>query len=133
MNLKQVNQIFRSKYPNGEIREGAFDGKNLEINVCFGDNIAHCYICNDYDELLNRLGFKVAFIEDVKSIVLNLEEAKQDLKEKEENMAKNNGVYVDEFFGAMPNYDATKTERDAIEYFTKKLEKYEGYTLIKKI
>lgn len=128
--IEKVNQIFRSKFPEGEIREGAFDGEKLEMYVCFGDNIAHCYICNDYYELLNRLGFKVAFIEDVESTILSLARAKRTLKEIEENIAKN-GVYVDEFFGAMPGCNPAKSEREAIAYYTKKIQEYQGCVLLK--
>uniref|UniRef100_A0AAU8B9D3 Uncharacterized protein n=1 Tax=Dulem virus 39 TaxID=3145757 RepID=A0AAU8B9D3_9CAUD len=71
MTIKQANDIFRSKYPDGKIEQrGCMSKTNkVSINVTYqkGGKVYY-YNAQNYVELLNRMGFRVVYKKDVEAL-----------------------------------------------------------------
>lgn len=72
MTEKKANEIFRTKYPEGEICRRNTTSAGNKFWVTFKPNgKVYYYACSTYSELLGRFGFKVVYKHDV----VNAEEA----------------------------------------------------------
>lgn len=74
MTIKQVNEIFRTKYPNGEIiQKGKFHDLNSRVAVCFDTtpvfHKSYEYTYTSYVDLLNKLGFNLQYEKDRQNII----------------------------------------------------------------
>ena len=80
MTEARANEIFRTKYPEGEITRKHASSAGWKYFVVFNKGgKAYYYGCTSYAELLNRLGFEVVYTH-------NLESAKATLKKYEEEL-----------------------------------------------
>lgn len=72
MTEKKANEIFRTKYPEGEIVRRNNSSAGNKFWVTFTPNgKVYYYACSTYSELLGRFGFKVVYKHDIE----NAEEA----------------------------------------------------------
>ena len=119
MNIQEVNKIFKSKYPNGEIlQKGSFQSKSTKS--AFGiiyDNTKEYYkiytvYAQNYAELLQKLHFDVISEKQQKSYINIINTLKQQLS----------ATYIDEFFGEMQRDQATiKHNKELIKEYQAKL------------
>lgn len=74
MTESRANEIFRSKYPNGEICRKNSTSAESKYWVTFNkDGKVYYYSCTSYAQLLNRLGFHVVYKHDVDAAKATLE------------------------------------------------------------
>lgn len=95
MTIQEVNTIFKSKYPTGEVfQKGSFGcGSASDNKVCviFKDGgKVYSYSYKSYADLLQQLKFNVLYKHDVKSI-------KEQISDSEKIIT--DGGYIDDFFG----------------------------------
>ena len=78
MTERQANEIFRSKYPEGEIvRKNASSAGSRYFVVFKEGGKAYYYNAQSYQELLGRFGFQIAYkhdIENAEAVISRLEE-----------------------------------------------------------
>ena len=68
MTEKKANEIFRTKYPEGEIVRRNNSSAGNKFWVTFKPNgKVYYYACSTYAELLGRFGFKVVYKHDIKN------------------------------------------------------------------
>ncbi len=79
MTEKKANEIFRSKYPEGEIvRKNASSAGSKYFVVFSKGGKVYYYNAQSYQELLGRLGFQIAYKHDIinaEAIISRLEES----------------------------------------------------------
>lgn len=81
MTEARANEIFRTKYPNGEIVRKNASSTGWKYYVVFNrGGKVYYYGCSSYAELLNRLGFEIVYKH-------NLESAKATLSKWEKEIA----------------------------------------------
>ena len=69
MTEKRANEIFRTKYPEGEIVRRNNSSAGNKFWVTFKpEGKVYYYACATYQELLSRFGFKVAYKHDIDTI-----------------------------------------------------------------
>ena len=109
MTEAKANEIFRTKYPEGNIIRKNVTSAGNKYWVTFNPNSkAYFYSATSYAELLNRLGFKVVYRH-------NLETAKQQVEHYEEKINKYKKGELDEFeilFGLTEEQLIENTERE---------------------
>jgi len=80
MTIKQANNIFQTKYPDGEIiQRGCMGGASkVSTSVIYqkGGKV-YSYNVQNYVELLNRLGFKVIYKRQVEAMKREIENMKK--------------------------------------------------------
>lgn len=83
MTIKQVNEIFRTKYPEGEVfQKGTFGGvADSRVAVVFkrGGKV-YAYNVNNYVQLLERFGFELLYEREVKHIENRIKELEELIK-----------------------------------------------------
>ena len=81
MTEKKVNDIFKTKYPDGEIRRPNSTSEGSRYWVVFdkGGKV-YSYNAQSYQELLERLGFKVAYAHNIRNAESILSRLKEDLR-----------------------------------------------------
>ena len=121
MNIQDVNEIFKTKYPTGEVfQKGSFgcgSTSNNKVCVIFKDGEkVYNYSYKSYADLLKQLKFNVWYKHDVKAIkeqVLNSEKMIID------------GGFIDDFFGDGEFVEYSEEELNGakfnIEYCNNKL------------
>ncbi len=121
MTIQEVNAIFKTKYPTGEIFQkgslGCGSASDSKVCVIFKDGgKVYGYNYKSYADLLQQLGFNVLYEHDVKAIesqILNSEKM------------INDGGYIDDFFsdGEFVGYSEEEIEgaKFNIEYLNNKL------------
>ena len=85
MTEKRANEIFRTKYPEGEIVRKNASSAGWKYFVVFkhGGKVYE-YGCTSYQELLGRFGFKIAYKHDIKNAEYWLEKAKKEYEDAKE-------------------------------------------------
>lgn len=69
MTEKRANEIFRTKYPEGEIIRRHNSSAENKFWVTFKPNgKVYYYACSTYQELLSRFGFKIAYKHDIETV-----------------------------------------------------------------
>lgn len=69
MTEKRANEIFRTKYPEGEIVRRNNSSAGNKFWVTFKPNgKVYYYACSTYQELLSRFGFKIAYKHDIETV-----------------------------------------------------------------
>ena len=82
MTEKKANEIFRTKYPEGEIvRRNASSAGNKFWVTFKPEGKAYYYSCNTYKELLTRFGFNVIYEHDVNSVRSYIDSLERKLEE----------------------------------------------------
>lgn len=82
MTEKKANEIFRTKYPEGEIVRRFASSAGSKYFVVFKEGgKVYEYACTSYQQLLERFGFKIAYKH-------NIETAKANIKYHEEKLRK---------------------------------------------
>lgn len=82
MTEARANEIFRTKYPEGEITRKNASSAGWKYFVTFKPNgKAYYYSCTSYAELLNRFGFNVIYKHDLESAKTTLERYTKELEE----------------------------------------------------
>ena len=121
MNIQDVNEIFKTKYPTGEVfQKGSFgcgSDSNNKVCVIFKDGEkVYNYSYKSYADLLQQLKFNVWYKHDVKAIkeqILNSEKMIED------------GGYIDDFFSNGEFVEYSEEELSGakfnIEYWNNKL------------
>ena len=121
MNIQDVNEIFKTKYPTGEVfQKGSFgcgSTSNNKVCVIFKDGgKVYNYQYKSYADLLQQLKFNVWYKYDVESI-----------KEQISNSEKmiEDGGYIDDFFSNGEFVEYSEEELSGakfnIEYWNNKL------------
>ena len=121
MNIQDVNEIFKTKYPTGEVfQKGSFGcGSSSDNKVCVifkdGEKVYN-YSYKSYADLLQQLKFNVWYkydVESIKSQILNSEKMIED------------GGYIDDFFSNGEFVEYSEEELNGakfnIEYWNNKL------------
>lgn len=82
MTEKKANEIFRTKYPEGEIvrRNNSSAGNKFWITFKPTGKVYY-YACSTYAELLRRFGFEVVYKHDIKNAEDTLKEYEKQLKD----------------------------------------------------
>lgn len=104
MTIKQANDIFRTKYPEGEIiQRGCMGGASKVATSVIYQEGGKVYSFNvqNYVELLQRLGFKVLYKRQVERMTADIE--------KMQKVIENNGE-ENIFFGFMELSEQRKQE-----------------------
>lgn len=69
MTEKRANEIFRTKYPKGEIVRRNNSSAGNKFFVTFKpEGKVYYYSCSTYQELLSRFGFEIAYKHDVEAL-----------------------------------------------------------------
>lgn len=119
MTITQVNDIFKTKYPNGVIyQKGSFNNDKSRVAVVFDKTIqphkAYEYQYTSYVELLNKLGFNLQYKKDKASIENTLKDMEQQLT---------NGYEENLFFGRIALNEEKKLYlKNRITYYKELLE-----------
>lgn len=117
MTEKKANEIFRTKYPEGEICRKHSTSAEWKYWVTFKPNgKVYYYSCSSYAELLNRFGFKVVYKHDIKSAEETLNSYEKQLED-----AKNGKFSVFAFAFIERNEE---TEKQEIENLQKQVNEY---------
>lgn len=82
MTEKKANEIFRSKYPEGEIcrKNSTSAGSKYWVTFNKGGKVYY-YSSTSYSELLGRFGFKVIYKHDVETAKKYIEKYEKDLND----------------------------------------------------
>ena len=69
MTEKRANEIFRTKYPEGQIvrRNNSSAGNKFYVTFKPEDKVYY-YACSTYQELLSRFGFEIAYKHDIETV-----------------------------------------------------------------
>ena len=114
MTEKKANEIFRTKYPEGEIVRRNNSSAGNKFWVTFKpEGKVYYYACSTYQELLTRFGFKIAYkhdIESVKGIIAGYEKKLED--------AMNGKFSVFDFVFCERNEES---EKQIIEYYKEQI------------
>lgn len=122
MTEKKANEIFRSKYPNGEICRRNSTSAGNKYWVVFDKSIAnhkvYHYSETSYAGLLNRLGFKIVYKHDVETAKYYVKQYQKELDDL------NNGIKPPFFncFGIFS--DEKEAMEDEIQSTTKQLNEW---------
>lgn len=82
MTESRANEIFRTKYPEGEICRRNTTSAGNKFWVTFKPNgKVYYYACSSYAELLNRFGFNIVYKHDVESVEETLKRYEQQLED----------------------------------------------------
>ena len=82
MTEARANEIFRTKYPEGEICRKNTTSAGNKFWVIFNPNgKVYYYSCTSYAELLNRFGFKVVYKHDLVSAQETLKRYEKQLED----------------------------------------------------
>lgn len=83
MTIEKVNEIFKTKYPNGKIyQKGTFGDSRFSTAVIFDEKLkAYEYNTSSYGELLARLGFTVMYQWDKENLERSIAELEKILKQ----------------------------------------------------
>ena len=82
MTEARANEIFRTKYPEGEITRKNASSAGWKYFVTFKPNgKAYYYGCTSYAELLNRFGFEVVYKHNIEFAKATLERYEKELNE----------------------------------------------------
>lgn len=82
MTEARANEIFRTKYPEGEITRKNASSAGWKYFVVFNKGgKAYYYGCTSYAELLNRFGFKIVYKHDLVSAEETLKKYEQQLED----------------------------------------------------
>ena len=117
MTEKRANEIFRTKYPEGEIvrRNNSSAGNKFWVTFKPQGKVYY-YACSTYAELLNRFGFEIVYKHDIESAKLTLEKYEQQLKDAK------NGKFLPFTFAFI---ERTKESEEAeIEYLQNQVNEY---------
>lgn len=69
MTEKRANEIFRTKYPEGEIVRRNNSSAGNKFWVTFKpEGKVYYYACSTYQELLSRFGFKIVYKHDIETV-----------------------------------------------------------------
>ena len=121
MNIQDVNEIFKTKYPTGEVfQKGSFgcgSTSNNKVCVIFKDGgKVYNYSYKSYADLLKQLGFNVWYKHDVKAIEAQILDSEKMIID---------GGYIDDFFsnGEFVEYSEEEISgaKFNIEYWSNKL------------
>lgn len=114
MTEKRANEIFRTKYPKGEIVRRNNSSAGNKFWVTFKpEGKVYYYACSTYQELLSRFGFEIAYkhdIETVKNIIAGYEKKLKD--------AMNGKFSVFDFAFCERNEES---EKQIIEYYKEQI------------
>ena len=109
MTEKRANEIFRTKYPEGEIVRRNNSSAGNKFWVTFKpEGKVYYYACLTYQELLSRFGFEIAYKHDIQAVKDQLARYEQELSDAE------NGEF-DAFAFAFCERNA-ETEKQQIEW-----------------
>lgn len=82
MTEAKANEIFRTKYPDGEIcRRNSTSAENKYWVTFKPNSKVYYYSCTSYAELLNKLGFEVVYKHNIESAKATLERYEKELNE----------------------------------------------------
>ena len=92
MTEKRANEIFRTKYPEGEIvrRNNSSAGNKFWVTFKPTGKVYY-YSCSTYQELLSRFGFEIVYQHNIDSVKGFIEYYEKQLEEKR------NGVFDNPF------------------------------------
>ena len=107
MTEKRANEIFRTKYPEGEIVRRNNSSAGNKFWVTFKPNgKVYYYACSTYQELLSRFGFKIAYKHDIETVkgmidmydqkILDVENGKVGLSLFKEDTLENQKKFYEE-------------------------------------
>lgn len=115
MTEKRANEIFRTKYPEGEIIRRHASSADNKFWVTFKpEGKVYYYACSTYQELLSRFGFKIAYkhdVETLKDIIAGYEKKLED--------AINGKFSVFDFAFCERNEES---EKQIIEYYKEQID-----------
>lgn len=84
MTEKRANEIFKTKYPEGEIVRRNNSSAGNKFWVTFKpDGKVYYYACTTYQELLQRFGFSIVYKHDIESVKRHIEALEKNLAELE--------------------------------------------------
>lgn len=116
MTEKKANEIFRSKYPDGEILRPYSTSEGYKYWVVFNKSgKVYGYAVQNYVQLLIRLGFKVVYQKHV-------DRAKKELEEKKHNLELGYDPY--DLFSDYRNEEEKAYFRKVTEERIKYIEEY---------
>ena len=117
MTEKKANEIFRTKYPEGEIVRRNNSSAGNKFYVTFKpQGKVYYYACSTYAELLNRFGFEIVYKHDIESAKATLENYEKQLENAK------NGKFQPFTFAFI---ERTKESEEAeIEYLQNIVDKY---------
>ena len=108
MELKQVNEIFKTKYQNGEIYASNKDySKNkTSVQVIFDETkqkikVYHYNVVN-YVELLQKLGFNIIYKKDIEAIQKKINRLQNEIQ---------NGGYYDDLFDCVVKFSINEMQQ----------------------
>lgn len=115
MTEKRANEIFRTKYPEGEIVRKNASSAGWKYFVVFkhGGKVYE-YGCTSYQQLLGRFGFNIAYKHDIENAKHYIQRYEENIKGYKDGTKKPFGLHL---FGEY-------TVEDAIAEDTKELEKW---------
>ena len=117
MTEKKANEIFRTKYPEGEICRKNTTSAGNKFWVTFKPNSkVYYYSCTSYVELLRRFGFDVVYKHDVKSAEETLKRYEKQLEDAK------NGKFQPFAFAFIER--TPETEKAEIEDLQKQIDEY---------
>ena len=117
MTEKKANEIFRTKYPEGEICRKNTTSAGNKYWVTFKPNgKVYYYSCSSYAELLKRFDFKIVYKHDLESAELTLKNYEQQLED-----AKNGNFNPFAFAFIEQTKESEKAE---IEYLQNQVDEY---------
>ena len=97
MTEQRANEIFRTKYPNGEIRRPNSTSEGSRYWVIFNESHkVYGYRAQSYAELLGRFGFTVVYERDVRSIEKSLADHEKELADGYDNSIAAAFLFEDE-------------------------------------
>lgn len=105
MTIKQANNIFKTKYPTGEIVQRGCMGGASSVATCViykSGGKVYKYNVQNYVELLNRLGFKVLYKKQIEAM-------QRDIKKMEKVIA--DGGKNNIFFGGFVELSEDEKQR----------------------
>ena len=116
MTEKRANEIFRTKYPEGEIVRRNNSSAGNKFWVTFKpEGKVYYYACSTYQELLSRFGFKIAYKHDVEAVKDQIKRNEQKL-----NDVLNGNFDVFDFAFCERNEE---TEKEIIDFYKDELAK----------
>lgn len=121
MELKQVNEIFRTKYQNGKIyaKDRDYSKNKTSIQVIFDTTkseikIYHYNVVN-YVELLQKLGFNIIYKKDIEAIQKDVNRLQNEIE---------NEGYYDDLFNCFVNFsiDEIQQKKEMFDTLQNKLQ-----------
>ena len=117
MTESRANEIFRSKYPEGEICRKHSTSAESKYWVTFEPNgKVYYYSCTSYAQLLSRFGFEVVYTHNLNSAKATLEKYEKELNDAK---AGNFSEFAFIFMEQTP-----ETEKAYIEDLQKQVDEY---------